>query len=374
MGDGSELGPAADVFTVAAILWEMVGKRRLFAGSTAEVIGKNIAEHPIARVDSLKGPGIRAITEELANVVAQALSRSTDERFSSAEALASGVRGAGAKVGEHEEVARFIDELHGQTLLDRHRKIEQAVAPARPSGPGAGGKPSPFAATPSSKGKDDPEAEGEPEAKPGKDLASSRVLLGRKPAPPRPRASDPGTKGEKDDAPAAAAADQRSDEGGDDDVSRAKDETSPAKRPAPPKVPKRKKPAADQAKGAPPAPKRDEAPPKKEPPPPEDDVASSRKESAVVTMPAPRSQLARRRRPSQEKMKAALPGSKASKSVKPPPPDKDEAKAEKGKTAPAALEDEDKRGAERDVDLVAPTDSKPGDDGKPAPAAAKSGP
>lgn len=378
IGDGGELGPAADVFTAAAILWEMVGKRRLFAGSTAEAIGKNIAEHPIARVDGLKGPGIRAITEELANVVAQALLRSTDERLSSVQALASGVRGAGTKVAEHEEVARFVDELHGQTLLERHRKIEQAVSPARssgpglgaPSSPGAGGKPKlaspgPFAATPSSQGKDDPEAEGEPEAKPRKDSASSRVLLGRKPAPPRRKAAGAETKGAKDDAAAGAAADGP------------EDEAAAAKRQARPKPPKRKKPAADQAKGAPSPPKRGKAPPKKEPPLPEDDGdegSSSRKESAVVTMPASRSQLARRRRPSQEKMKAALPGSKASKSVKPPPPDEGEARADKGETGPAALGDDEKRGDERDVAREAPAESTPGDDGKPAEAAAKSGP
>jgi len=407
LDEAGEVGPVADLFTVGAILWEMLAKRRLVAGSKPDVIAKSLAELDVPRVDSLKGPGIRAITEELANVVAQALERTPDARLDSAEAFASGLRGAGAKVGEHEEVARFVDELHGQTLLERHRKIEQAVAPPRSSDPGAPAKaqvasPGPFAATPSSKGKDEAEqaddsgdAASAPAARRNredKSPASSRVLLGRRPAPPRPgkAAKDEDAEDEAkgaDDEPAAEADDEPAAEANDKPAKKAKAAEPPKKKAAPPKAPRPK------PKGAPPPPKRGKAPAKEPEPPAEDlddqDEPASRKESAVVTMPAPRSQLARRRRPSQEKMKAALPGSKASKSVRPPPgpgPDDDAAKAPadepaaegdgaEGQDDVAAAAGSDPAAAETKPDQAEPpADSDGGEDGKagePAAAAAE---
>ncbi|RLB60402.1 MAG: hypothetical protein DRI90_13815, partial [Deltaproteobacteria bacterium] len=268
LGGSGDFGVAADVFTIGTIIWEMLGKRRLFSGSSADAVIENVLSQPIQRVDGLKVAGMGAITDKIATVVAQALARPTEERLQSVGALVGAIQAASETIGEHEATARYVDELQGQALLDRHRKIERALAAAKRSGPGGeletGGTenekskvsaPGPFVAAPSSKGRQpDGVDEDLPGAKrgvvmpgltPGKGQASSRVLLGRKPLSPEPeaRAAEP--------------------------------EVDP--------VQQSEKAESDKPKGAPPPPKRraPAVPLADEPPP-------SRKESAVVTMPAPR--------------------------------------------------------------------------------------
>jgi eukaryotic-like serine/threonine-protein kinase len=74
----------ADVFAVGVVLWELLTGQRLFDGDTPHVVLQKLMERPIPAPSSL----VPELPADLDHVVLAALSRSTEERFDNARAMA----------------------------------------------------------------------------------------------------------------------------------------------------------------------------------------------------------------------------------------------------------------------------------------------
>jgi serine/threonine protein kinase/tetratricopeptide (TPR) repeat protein len=102
---------SADVFTCAAMLWELLASRRLLAGSRP-AIERKLLEHNL--------PGLRAslrsgqqVSDALVGVVERALAADPAERPASAAQLALELSQAGHELAELDEVAAFVGKLSG---------------------------------------------------------------------------------------------------------------------------------------------------------------------------------------------------------------------------------------------------------------------
>jgi tetratricopeptide (TPR) repeat protein len=103
--------PKADVFTCAAMLWELLASRRLLAGSRP-AIERKLLEHNL--------PGLRAslrsgqqVSDALVSVVERALSADPAARPAGASELARELSDAGHELAPLEEVAAFVGKLSG---------------------------------------------------------------------------------------------------------------------------------------------------------------------------------------------------------------------------------------------------------------------
>ncbi|MCS6898340.1 MAG: serine/threonine-protein kinase [Myxococcales bacterium] len=120
----------ADVFAMGVILWEMLTGRRLFRGkadSEAETLTK-VLYGEIARVSAVH-PEIHPLLDA---ICAQALERPLDARYATcadfAEALEQAARG-GVEVATHREVARYVEQMHGEEIAQRRAVIRNLRSP-----------------------------------------------------------------------------------------------------------------------------------------------------------------------------------------------------------------------------------------------------
>jgi hypothetical protein len=98
---GEPIDKRIDVFAAGIVLYELLGKRNPFRGSTEFATLQNIvheAPPPLGRADV---PG------DLDTVIARALAKNPDERFTSCAELADALRRFRGG-GEHADVARFV--------------------------------------------------------------------------------------------------------------------------------------------------------------------------------------------------------------------------------------------------------------------------
>jgi serine/threonine protein kinase/tetratricopeptide (TPR) repeat protein len=103
--------PQTDVFTCAAMLWELLASRRLLAGSRP-AIERKLLEHDLPGLrTSLKAP--MTVSEELVTLVDRALSADPSERPSSAGELARRLADCGHDIAPISEVAAFVGKLSG---------------------------------------------------------------------------------------------------------------------------------------------------------------------------------------------------------------------------------------------------------------------
>ncbi len=116
----------SDVFSMAIVLWECIAGRRLFAGdSTVDTLAAVMARP----IPSLRDLGA-AIPLPVDDVIARALSRDLDTRFSTAADFASALERSGGPllVGTHAEVGRLMEAFAGLRMAERHSQIRLAVA------------------------------------------------------------------------------------------------------------------------------------------------------------------------------------------------------------------------------------------------------
>ncbi|RLB57397.1 MAG: hypothetical protein DRI90_18045 [Deltaproteobacteria bacterium] len=120
-----------DIFSLGVLLWEMLRNRPLFAGASFEAVSKRVQTASIRRVDSLKPAGGEAIEASVANIVAQALDRMTEERFEAATEMQAAI--IGEQLASAEEVAEFLEKLASDVLAKQRRKVKGAGSDADPA-------------------------------------------------------------------------------------------------------------------------------------------------------------------------------------------------------------------------------------------------
>ena len=127
-----DLDHRSDVFALGVVAWETFGGERLFAAPNPLALAKLIANKQIPRLDEHSG-----LPKEIADVIAHALERNPDDRFSSAEELADALeRAARATVGvaSPSETGALVRELGGERVLSLERRIQRLMIEGSPSG------------------------------------------------------------------------------------------------------------------------------------------------------------------------------------------------------------------------------------------------
>jgi hypothetical protein len=114
----------SDVFAMAVVFWECLAGRRLFRADDAvevlqEVLGMDIP--------SLRQVGAR-VGEPLNDVIARALSRDLDTRYTTARDFAHAIeKAAGPDVGTHADVALLVEAVFGSRMSERQGSMRGAV-------------------------------------------------------------------------------------------------------------------------------------------------------------------------------------------------------------------------------------------------------
>ena len=127
----------SDLFALGVVLWEVLARRRLFAGKDKHAVIRKVLSSritPLSRVSAELSP--------LDAVVARALARELDHRTSSAEQMLRELEAAAPAVGgvaTQAEVSRWVKRLAGEALGEQEQEVREAEAtvahPSEPSTP-----------------------------------------------------------------------------------------------------------------------------------------------------------------------------------------------------------------------------------------------
>jgi serine/threonine-protein kinase len=121
----------ADVFAAGAVLWEVLGGRRLFKGDgEAQTLNKVLTE-PIPSVSDA-WPSVDASLEA---VVAKALERDRDRRFATAAEFADALEAAAKRagtIGASKDVAAYVQAMLGPEISEQREAIRAWVARSEP--------------------------------------------------------------------------------------------------------------------------------------------------------------------------------------------------------------------------------------------------
>ncbi|RLB47067.1 MAG: hypothetical protein DRI90_26730, partial [Deltaproteobacteria bacterium] len=125
----------AEVFSVGAILWELLMGERLFGGYGYQSVIKMVAKRPISRIDT----AAVQVSKAVADTIAWALERDPLARPATIVELASALRDGAEAVATTDDVAGLVDQVIGQApATERTREaIARSTRPARihvPSG------------------------------------------------------------------------------------------------------------------------------------------------------------------------------------------------------------------------------------------------
>ena len=104
-GDAS---PASDVFTIGAVIWELVSGKRLMPGATLEVVSRRWKEGPLPRADASKRLGKEDVPSDLADVLAQALAVDPGARFGSPGAMREAFTELDLNVADAADVVEMV--------------------------------------------------------------------------------------------------------------------------------------------------------------------------------------------------------------------------------------------------------------------------
>jgi eukaryotic-like serine/threonine-protein kinase len=123
---GEKIGPAADIFSLGAVLYELLTHRKAFGGdSLHNVLFKVVSEDPPALALVVELPR----SEELETIVRRALAKDPAKRFQSAQEMANELTGVRASlIGTHESGSL---SLSATIAAQARRKHEVAKAPQR---------------------------------------------------------------------------------------------------------------------------------------------------------------------------------------------------------------------------------------------------
>jgi serine/threonine-protein kinase len=123
---GEAIDRRFDVFAVGIVLWETLAGKRLFRGANEAETVRLLLEHEPASLASV-APAAAALD----GVVATALSRSLDQRFQNAAAMAAALEStalAAGLLGGHTEVAAILKELVGASIEERRTLVRAKLA------------------------------------------------------------------------------------------------------------------------------------------------------------------------------------------------------------------------------------------------------
>lgn len=118
----------SDVFVAGVLLWELLRNRQLFSGSSYAAVCQRVTSGAVRRVDSLKPAGGEAISKDIADVVAKAVSRDPDARFATPKELLDALQAQA--VGDASSVVAYANELLADGLKKQARRVEQALSGA----------------------------------------------------------------------------------------------------------------------------------------------------------------------------------------------------------------------------------------------------
>ena len=120
----------SDVFSAAALLWEMLANRPLFSARNPDELEKLVLGGAIERVDArAKGDIPRA----LADAVHRGLERAERDRYDTPGSFAAALQGAVGTPAERHEVSAYLDALHEIALDTRRRSLSQALGRPAPT-------------------------------------------------------------------------------------------------------------------------------------------------------------------------------------------------------------------------------------------------
>ncbi len=126
------LTPQADLYTCAAMLWELLATRRLLAGSR-QAIERKLLEHSLPSLNANLRGDMR-VSAELVDLVERGLAADPGKRFGSAMEMADQLGQCGYELASRDEVAQFVGKLSGQrfdrrTAALRSKSLPQLDAP-----------------------------------------------------------------------------------------------------------------------------------------------------------------------------------------------------------------------------------------------------
>src|ERR1019366_3606819 len=133
---GEAISRAADIYSAAVVLWEMLAGERLFAGDNEA----NVLERVLFADVAPPGDRARGVPPSLDAVVLRGLARDPAQRFPTAREMARAIEGAIPLAGAA-EVGEWAEGLARGSLLERARKvarIESGAAPPVDDGPSQG--------------------------------------------------------------------------------------------------------------------------------------------------------------------------------------------------------------------------------------------
>jgi serine/threonine-protein kinase len=109
----------SDAYALAVVAWEALARKRLFRGANEIETLKLVTERgPLPLSDVV--PELGAISD----VLARAMARIPNDRYESVAAFADALRGTGATIATHEEVAAYVDGVLGESVRARRREVE----------------------------------------------------------------------------------------------------------------------------------------------------------------------------------------------------------------------------------------------------------
>jgi serine/threonine-protein kinase len=126
------IGPAADVFAMGALLWEVLQGRRLFDAPTDVEVAERILQGPLPPIE----PGDRKIPIALFPLVEMALERTAERRIPNAAQLGDAIEHApGVRLATSDEVALVVDQLVGPLIERRRERVNELFALAESRSP-----------------------------------------------------------------------------------------------------------------------------------------------------------------------------------------------------------------------------------------------
>jgi len=139
---GESVGPAADVWGAAVVLWETLTGCRLFQGNTDYDVSVKVLDKFIDPPGRIVG----GISDELDAVVMRGLERDPDARFATALDMAVALEQA-CPPASVDSVRAFLEELSGEALHERASRVRE-IEQGDPTVPHASATEAPSASSP----------------------------------------------------------------------------------------------------------------------------------------------------------------------------------------------------------------------------------
>ena len=233
--DGADIAANADVFTVAAVLWEALLNKRLLPGTSFEVVSRRWKTGSLPRADAAKRLGKEDTPKAVADLLASALSIDPGARPASAAEALRAFGDTGVEVASHDDVVEMVAGL----AIRKPRSLRPPPGKAYPKRSGTMLGVGDKAAAPAAKEADAEEPAKNPVRHPGIKPPAQKTMLGLASPSSEALASDEEDVEEEERAPVASDVEEDVDE--EEDVEEEEEEEEPAKAKIEPKPASRRR-------------------------------------------------------------------------------------------------------------------------------------